>query len=371
MIGQRGLPPTHGGVEHHVAEVSVRLARRGHEVVVFCRRNYNGGRERDYRGVQLRYVPTVATKHLEAAIHSGLASVATVGRGFDVVHYHAVGPGIWSPIPRWLTGAVVVQTIHGLVVADASDGSRGKWGRGARRVLHIADWMSMRVPDAVVVVGEYLLGHYSARTGITRHISNGVAIDTRGDASVLARLGIDTGRYVLFVGRLIPEKAVDQLILAFGAVATDAQLVIVGGSSFTDEYELKLKELAYEDPRVVMTGYAYGSDLASLYAGAALYVQPSILEGFPLTVLEASAHGLPMVLSDIPGHLEVIPQQRAGAILFPAGDVVALTEAIALGLRDAEGDRPAARAAGTQVIEKHSWDAVTDEVESLYLELTS
>lgn len=365
MIGQRGLPATYGGVERHVEELSVRLADRGHDVVVFCRKSYTDSRETRFRGVELRHIATVSTKHLDAAVHSALSSLRTIGAQFDVVHYHAIGPGLWSPIPRWLSRAAVVQTIHGL------DQNRAKWGSFATRVLRIGDWLSKRVPDAVVVVGGYLLDHYQDRSGATEHIPNGVSISTDGDNAALDQLGIRQGGYVLFVGRLIPEKGVDQLIRAFGMLDVTQQLVVVGGSSFTDAYQIELKEMALRDERIVMPGYVYGRDLAALYANAALYVQPSLLEGLPLTVLEAAAHGLPLVLSDIPAHREVVPETRIGARIYPAGDVGALADAIRLGLKTAEMDRPVARAEGEGVMAKYSWDAVTEATERLYGRLIS
>ncbi|MGH8958511.1 MAG: glycosyltransferase family 4 protein [Acidimicrobiia bacterium] len=363
MIGQRGLPASHGGIERHVEELSIRLARRNHEVVVFCRRNYVEGRRTDYQGVRLAYPPTYSSKHLEAALHSGVSSLQTLGRHFDVVHYHAVGPGLWSPIPRWLTGAKVVQTIHGL------DQDRAKWGRFARAVLRAGFWMSKHAPDAVIVVGAYLLDSYRDRRRITRHIPNGVAPESASDSGALENLGLTAGEYALFVGRLIPEKGIDHLLRAFSAVATQHRLVVVGGSSFTDDYELALRELASADPRVVMPGYLYGSDLAALYAGAAVYVQPSFLEGSPLTVLEALAHGLPVVLSDIAAHRELVPARRLGSWVYPAGDVRALTEALSEALAAGPDAWQEARLDQARVIDRHDWEAVAEQTERLYIEL--
>lgn len=360
MIGQRGLPATFGGVERHVQELAVRLAERGHEMVVFCRRNYTDDPKSSYRGVKLLYLPTYQSKHLEAAIHSGLASMFTVGRGFDIVHYHALGPGLWSPIPRWVTRAKVVQTIHGI------DHDGAKWGRLARSVLRAGGWLSQRVPDAVIVVGAHLLDHYGDRRGLTVHIPNGVSADTDRDDRVLGRLGLHTDEYVLFVGRLIPEKGVDQLIRAFSEMVTTNQLVIVGGSSYTDDYELTIKRLAYDDPRVVLPGFVYGAELAAIYANAAVYAQPSLREGLPLTVLEAASHGLSLVLSDIPAHLEVLPQTRPGGRLYPSGDISALAHALSAALTTAKDEREAARVAGQRMMKRYQWDAVTDQTEELY-----
>lgn len=363
MIGQRGLPATYGGVERHVEELAVRLAVRGHEVVVFCRRNYTDSPARRYRGVDLVPVPTLGSKHLEAALHSGFSALSTIGRGFDIVHFHAVGPGLWSPIPRWLTRAKVVQTIHGL------DQDRAKWGIFARQVLRIGDWLSKRVPHAVIVVGGYLLKHYRDRTGPTNHIPNGVVVSSGRDDRVLDRLGVRAGEYVLFVGRLIPEKGVEHLIRAYSRVGGRRPLIVVGSSSYTDDYEVNLKQLAHDDPRVLLPGYIFGDELSSLFAHAAVYVQPSLLEGLPLTVLEAMAHGRSVVLSDIAAHREILSSARPGGRLFRAGDINALAEAIEEALANSQHEEKAAQLAGQEVIDRYQWDAVTDQTEALYSRL--
>lgn len=363
MIGQRGLPATYGGIERHVEELSIRLVERGHEVVVFCRKNYTTSVAESYHGVKLLFAPTYQSKHLEAAVHSAVASLLTLGRGFDIVHYHAVGPGIWSPIPRWLSRAKVVQTIHGL------DQDHAKWGRFARRVLRVGDWMSQRVPDAVVVVAGYLLDHYRGRPALTRHIPNGVASRSGRDDRILSRLGLRPLQYVLFVGRLIPDKGVDQLIRAYSEVGTDSRLVVVGGSSYTDDYELMIKQLASDDPRVVLPGYVYGDELNSLYAHAGVYAQPSLREGLPLTVLEALSYGRSIVLSDIPAHREILNESRPGGRLYPAGDVRALGAAIDEALASSDREREPSRLAGEATIDRYRWDSVTNQTENLYAQL--
>src|SRR5438874_6973552 len=136
MIGQRGVPATFGGIEHHVEELGARLVERGHEVTVFCRTNYVARGLGQHRGMFLRPLPTVSTKHLDAFAHSALASVIAVGGPYDVVHYHALGPGLFAPIPRYLSRAKVVQTVHGL------DDERAKWGPRASRLLRAGRWLS-------------------------------------------------------------------------------------------------------------------------------------------------------------------------------------------------------------------------------------
>lgn len=364
MIGQRGVPATFGGVERHVEELGAELVARGHEVVVYCRRNYaENGAPATHRGMRLVHLPTVPTKHFDAIAHSAIASMAALRGRFDVVHYHALGPGLVAPIPRFVSSARVVQTIHG------RDDARAKWGLGARAVLRTAAWMSARVPDVTVVVSKELEEHYRRTYGrATVRIPNGVAEPTVRPPSCIAdRFGLERGSYVLFVGRLVPEKAPDQLVRAFRAVPGDTKLAVVGGSSFTDGYAAELAGLAGGDDRVRLLGYQYGEVLDELFTNAAAFVLPSLLEGLPITLLEAGSYGTPVVASAIAPHVEVLGDADApGTRLFPPGDEGRLTEAIERALADPEGERRGAKALREKVLGTYRWDHVAAATEAVY-----
>lgn len=364
MIGQRGVPATFGGIERHVEELGTRLAARGHDVTVFCRSNYAEDRRREHRGMRLRHLPTLGTKHLDAIIHSALSTIVALPERYDVVHYHALGPGLLAPLPRYLTSAAVVQTIHGL------DDQRAKWGGLARRVLGLGRWTSRHVPHAVVTVSQDLADTYREDGRQATYIPNGVDRPPAVGPEPLVAWGLEPHRYALFVGRLVPEKAPDQLVRAFtaarGQLPDDVRLVIAGGSSFTNEYVTELERLAAADPRVVLTGYVYGEDLASLYAHAGAFVLPSLLEGLPLTLLEAGSHGAPMVASDIPPHREVLAPSGPSRRLFPVGDEAALGEALVAAFADPASERIAAAAAREDVLARYSWDAAVEATERLY-----
>lgn len=362
MIGQRGVPASFGGVEHHVEELGARLAARGHEVTVFCRPNYVDGQPSEHRGMRLVHVPTVGTKHLDAIVHSGLSSLASLGRGYDLVHYHALGPGLASPLPRWGSSAKVVQTIHGL------DHQRGKWSPAGQRVLTAAAWMSARVPDATIVVSRDLARHYADRYARdTTYIPNGVEPGTRRPPDLIReRFGLERGSYVLFVGRFVPEKAPDVLIRAFRGLDHDVKLVLAGGSSFTTEYVTALEREAAGDDRIVFPGYVYGEVLEELYTNAAVFVLPSSLEGLPLTLLEAASYGTPIVASDIPPHREVLGEDGPGRRLVPVGEATALQAAIAATLYDRDAAVAGAAALRDHVLAAYRWDDAAAATEGLY-----
>lgn len=362
MIGARGVPATFGGIEHHVEEVGSRLAARGHEVIVYARTNYVTEPLEEYRGMRVKRLPTVNRKHLDAIVHSVVSTQDAMREGVDVVHYHAIGPGLPAFLPRFLSRAKVVLTVHG------RDGERAKWGPVAHTVLSSAEWLSARVPDATIVVSRDLKRHYAAAyRRDTFYVPNGVdRAEPRTAEEITGRWGLTAGSYLLFVGRLVPEKAPDLLIRAGRRLPGTLRLVVAGGSSFTDGYVTALHAAARSDPRVLMTGYVYGDVLTELYANAAAFVLPSSLEGLPLTLLEAASYGTPVVASDIPPHLEIVGQESPGRRLFPAGSEDALLGALERSIKDPVAERAGAAAFRDDVLDRYQWDAAIEETESVY-----
>jgi glycosyltransferase involved in cell wall biosynthesis len=224
------------------------------------------------------------------------------------------------------------------------------------------------VPDATVVVSHDLAEHYRTAYGRdTTWIPNGVDAPTLREPNAIAeRWGLTTGSYLLFLGRLVPEKAPDLLIRAFRRLPGDLRLVIAGGSSFTDEFVAGLEREAAGDPRVVLAGYVFGEELDELYTNAAAFVLPSFLEGLPLTLLEAASYGTPIVASDIPPHLEVVGADAPGHRLFHSGDEAALAEALRRAIAETRIEREGAAVFRDEVLAAYRWDAVTDMTEAVY-----
>lgn len=360
MIGQKGVPATHGGVERHVEELGARLAAMGHEVVVFTRPNYTDPELREYRGMKLRSLPTIGSKHLDAIVHSALATLACWSGGYDVVHYHAIGPCLVAPLAR-LRGRKVVATIHG------QDWRRAKWGRGASAMLRLSEWMALHVPHVTISVSETLAQRYRARGAQVVYVPNGVSTDPGDDVSALDEFGLQDARYVLYAGRLVPEKGAHYLLDAWAEASHDgSQLVIAGDSSNTDGYVAQLHEHRAQD--VVFTGYEYGARLAALFRHAALFVLPSDLEGLPLVLLEALAYGTPVLASDIAPNEEVLGE--AGTY-FAAGDVSSLAERLTTLLADVPRLKERSRALADDVVRRYDWDTVAAQVDRIYRDLLS
>lgn len=306
MIGQKGIPATYGGIERHVEELSARLAAMGHEVSVYCRPHYT---EKDgtHRGVRLVKTGSINTKHLDAITHTLGSTLHAALRGNDICHYHALGPSVFSGVPR-LFGARTVSTIHGL------DWQRDKWGGFATRFLKFGEWCSATFPNRTIVVSKTLKKYYDTKYNMdSAYIPNGVQVPVSRPASIIRdKFGLGGRDYLLFVGRLVPEKGCHTLIDAFKRLDTDMKLVIAGGSSHSDSYEEDLKARGAKDPRVVFTGYVYGETLEELYSNCYLYVQPSLIEGLPIALLEALSYGNAGLVSDIPENVEVIEHPDGG-----------------------------------------------------------
>ena len=180
MIGQRGVPATYGGIERHVEELGARLVARGHRVTVFTRRGYAEPAVDSWRGMDVRLAASVPTKHLEAITHSAASVVAAARMRPDVMHFHAVGPGLVSPAARRISRAAIVQTIHGL------DADRSKWGGGAARMLRYAERLSARVSDETIVVSQDLGRHYAeVHHRQVAVVANGVEPPTPAPVDVL------------------------------------------------------------------------------------------------------------------------------------------------------------------------------------------
>ena len=360
IVGTRGIPATYGGVERHVEEIGSRIAERGHEVTVYARAGYLEEPLREHRGMQIRTLRTVDSKHLEAFLHSAHAAMDALTRANDVVHFHALGPGLFSPINRYASRAVVVQTIHG------RDDQRNKWGGTAQRALRVATWVSTQVPHRTIVVSRELQTDYQESFGRpSTYIPNGTPDPIERPPKEISRIwGLQGGDYVLALGRLVPEKDAATLIRAFRRVQTDAKLVIVGGSSHSGDYVASLQALAAEDPRVIMTGYQYGDVLEELLSNARLFAQPSLLEGLPLTLLEAASYGLPIVASDIGPHAEVLADVPTGAKMFAVGIEDDLVRTLRLMLDQHTGAKVPSLSAHVRT--NYSWDRAADQVLDTY-----
>jgi glycosyltransferase involved in cell wall biosynthesis len=354
MIGQKGMPATWGGVERHVEELSAELVERGHDVTVFTRPHYTDSKLREWRGVHLVSVWSIHSKYTDAITHSLLCSLRSFLHNYDIVHYHGIGPSLFAPLAAMRRGATVA-TVHG------QDWRGGKWGRFARCALMLGERQAVLAPDATIAVSQFLAEYYAQRWNRpVVAIPSGVAVESERDASVLRELDLKSGSYMLFVGRLVPEKGLDYLFRAMEGQSDLPPLVVVGDASLSQGYVAHLRETA--PCNVVFAGYRFGSQLATLYEESRLLVAPSTHEGLPLVLLEGLAYGVPLLVSDIPPMREVL---GGSGTYFAPGDSADLRRALMLHVRDPRGlelDE------GVQlgILRRYGWGSVAERVEAVY-----
>lgn len=367
MLGHKRIPSREGGIEIVVEELGIRMVSRGNRVTCYNRGGHHvSGKQFDerrldlYKGIRLKTVLTINKKGLAAMSASVSAALrAAIGK-YDVVHFHAEGPCAMLWLPK-LFGKRCIATVHGL------DHQRAKWGKFASTYIMLGEKCAVKYADEIIVLSEgvqnYFMKNYGRRT---RFIPNGVSRPRIRRAEwIRKKYGLEKDDYILFLGRLVPEKGLRYLVEAFKQVETDKKLVIAGGSSDTEEFMNELKEMAKEDKRILFTGFVQGKILDELYSNAYIYTLPSDLEGMPLSLLEAMSYGNCCLVSDIPECTEVVEDK---AVTFRKGDVKDLRDKLQWLCDNAsEVGRCKAQAADF-VCDKYNWDKVVDATLELYRE---
>lgn len=365
VLGHKSIPSRQGGIEIVVEELSVRMAKLGDRVTVYNRSGHHvSGKEFDskklktYKGCRMKYVPTIDKKGLAAMSASFFAAVAAAFGKYDVVHFHAEGPCAMMWLPK-LFGKRCVATVHGL------DHQRAKWGKFASTYIMLGEKCAVKFADEIIVLSEgvqqYFLDTYGRKT---RFIPNGVNRPVIREADIIQKnYGLKKDDYILFLGRLVPEKGLRYLIEAFKKVDTDKKLVIAGGSSDTDEFARELQEMAKDDNRIIFTGFVQGKELDELYSNAYVYTLPSDLEGMPLSLLEAMSYGNCCLVSDIDECASVVEDK---AFVFRKSDVNDLKEKLQQMCSEPEKVMQMKEAAADFICGKYNWDDVVERTLKLY-----
>lgn len=365
MIGHKRIPSREGGIEIVVDELSTRLVENGHCVVAYNRKgSHVAGKEFDnaelkqYNGIKLKTVFTFNNAKLNAIVYSFLATLRASLSRFDVVHIHAEGPAAMSFLPK-LFGKRVIVTIHGL------DWQRSKWGGFATAFLKFGEKMAVKYADEIIVLSEntkqYFLDTYGRETVF---IPNGITKpEKRNDYHIKEKYNISKDEYILFLGRIVPEKNVHLLIDAFKKIYTNKKLVIAGGASHTSAYFEEVQALADNDDRIIFTNFVQGEILEELYSNAYIYCLPSDLEGMPLSLLEAMSYGNCCLTSNIKECTEVCENK---AFTFEKGNVDDLKEKLEMLINSPDKVSEFKEKSSDYICSKYDWNTIVKRTEVLY-----
>lgn len=361
-FGFRGFPGVQGGIETHAEHLAPQLVQLGYRVTACVRSPYVDPKlDRTWKGVNLLRLWTIRNTYLETLLHSVICSVVAGFRRPEIVHVHGVGPALVTPLLR-LLGLQVVVTHHG------EDYNREKWGWMARTILRAGEVAGMRLAHKRIVISRSIENLVTTKYGRPCEvIPNGVVCsDMPLQTDEVIKLGLMPGRYVLTVGRLVPEKRQLDLLRAFRQAKLEGwKLAIVGKIDHKNSYAELLTAEARLDDNVVMTGLQRGEPLRQLYAHAGLFVLPSSHEGLPIVLLEALSYGLPVLVSDIPSNLEVISDP---AQIFRVGDTCDLASRLAslTSLKLSMNEREAIR---RESVRRFDWTDIALKTSAAYREL--
>ncbi len=357
-VGLRGVQDIQGGIERHAQHLYPRLVALGCDVEAIVRSPYVTRIREPFRGVRVRAIWSPRRSGLEAAIHTLLAIFwAGVARP-DVLHIHAVGPALFTPLAR-LLGLCVVVTHHG------PDYERERWGAFARGVLRLGEFLGMLFAHERIAISSAIRSMVMRRYRVDPTlIPNGVEpakIDD--DRTALEEFGLCPGKYVLQVSRFAREKRQIDLIRAFRQARMNGwKLVLVGSLDRKDRYIQEVMALAAESPGTVLTDFQTGPRLNALYGNAGVFVLPSSHEGLSIALLEALSFGLHVIASDIPANCEVglAPEQY-----FPTGDCAALARRLHETARKG-GNRESVLEQRRWVVERYDWDLIAQQTMAVY-----
>jgi glycosyltransferase involved in cell wall biosynthesis len=361
ILGTRGIPASYSGFETCVEQLGRRLVQRGHQVTVYCRSHHVTYKGDEYLGMRLVKLPTVVNKYLDTIVHSFLSTLHALPRRYDVGLYFIAGN---SPV-TWMPRLVGTRTILNV---DGLDWKREKWPAAAKQYIRFAEWLATWMPTAFVTDSVAVQGYYADRFRVEPvYIPYGSDVEILPADETLARFGLEPGKYMLFVGRLVPENCAHHLLEAFRGLDTDLKCVVVGDAAYADDYIARLKQAARNDPRIVFTGYLFGEGYHELGSNAHLFVETSGVGGTHPALLEAMAFGNCVVAHDTAENRETIDD--AGLIYDGALGGDSLREVLVQLLADPELVAEYRERARLRAGSRYTWEAVADDYERLFYQV--
>lgn len=361
FLGTRGIPASYSGFETCVEQLGQRLVQRGHQVTVYCRSHHITYTGTHYKGMRLVKLPTIANKYLDTIVHSFLSSIHALTQHYDVALYFIAGNSPVTWIPR-LVGTKTILNVDGL------DWKREKWPVFAKKYIQFAEFMATKLPNAYLTDSRVVQAYYRDRFGSEPpYILYGSEVEIVPPGDTLARFGLEPGKYILFVGRLVPENCVHHLVEAFRELDTDLKCVIVGDAPYVANYITSLKTSAKDDPRVIFTGYVFGKGYYEIGSNAYIFVETSGVGGTHPALVEAMAFGNCVVVHNTPENLETIGD--AGFAYEGKMGADSLRQVLQRLLPEPDLVREYRQRAHQRARTHYTWEAVTDAYERLFYQL--
>jgi glycosyltransferase involved in cell wall biosynthesis len=362
FLGTRGIPACYSGFETFVEQLSVRLARRGHDVTVYNRAPFNRYREKTFNGVRIARLPTIPTKATDTIVHTFLSVLHALGKGYDIAYFCGVGNSLLSFAPR-------LRGTRTIVNVDGADFARAKWSGFGRWWLHRSESWASRLADVVIADNGTIQKRYRELYGIDAElIPYGANTVTQNPGEEwLNKFQLSPKNYFLYVSRLTPENAADLAMAAHQASGVNLPLVIVGDAPYQHQFIARLKSIAAASKNIRMTGFLFGEAYQQLSFHARAFILPTAIDATRPVLLDQMGFGNCVIVRDTPGNLEVVGDT---AITFSHADP---ERSLAAALQQAAADPALAARLGEkarQRIQTHyDWEVLCSRYEALFRRL--
>lgn len=350
ILGTRGVPPNYGGFETFAAELGVRLIARGYDITVYCREKGPA----DWNGIHRIVLPTIGGKYFETVSHTFLSAFDALRRDFDAILLCNAANAFVLPLLRAARIPVAINV-------DGIERRRRKWNLLGRAVYAMGEALSVSFANAVVADADVIADYYREQYGAAPHvIAYGADFPVEDGSDVLARLGLQSRNYILYVSRFEPENNPLEVVLAYEQLRDAPPLVMLGKGLYAPELVAELHR--HTSDRILFPGALYGRDYRTLQRHARLYIQATEVGGTHPALIEAMASGGAVLAHGTPENREVGGDAVGYFDLRPVQTLSGtISEWLANPLRTDEFRvRARARAAS-----RYSWSVIADQYDRL------
>lgn len=358
--------PPEEGIGNYIYNMSKEFIRKGHDVTVITRGNFQKTHLENYDGIKIYRVPFILLYPFHVHLHGIFVNKLfnSIKNNFDVIHVHSpLPPLVKSPIP-------VLLTIHSPMKSGAS-------------VLKVTDLFSLATKFQAKYISypleKKLIKNSSMVTAVSSTVSKNLEdYGLKAEDIKLVYNGVDQDiffpsgkkpeeKYILYTGRISYGKGLLELIDCAKEVCEirdDVSFVLAGDGPLLSNLKKKVTDLNLQN-RIKFLGQVNRRKIVNLYQNATIFAFPSYYEGLPGSLLEAMACQLPIVATEVPGNIELIEHNKNG-IFIPPKNASAISKAILDLLDDPDKRDKLGKNARKTIEDKFTWDAVSDRILGCY-----
>lgn len=373
VIGVPGIPTNQEGIGRYCQELYPRIVARGHQVDLFVQAKYHHQPWFSiyyYKKIRVISLFSLPGKILDLLVSSALNTIWASFGDYDVIHIHGLKNAWFSWFPQLFSSSRIVVTCR------EKDWQQSKWSQIPDWLLRWGEKTGIKNTDAIVVtskaLGKYFKEKFDVSSCFIPHAAQYSGLETDNAFTFGKALGLEKKRYLLYVGKLVPEKRPDLLIKAFQQLQLRGwKLVLAGEICNSTRYTVELLKISGEHSNIIFTNKIKARQLEEIFRGAGLLVCPSDARGLvlPQTILAAMRAGIPVLASDLPVHQELVGLDRG--LLFQSGQLNSLVTELDRALSKPQLLVSIIRQGQAYVESHHSWDTITEANLSLYFRMTA